>query len=197
MLLPPHTDVTPFLTCYCYPLWLVTPSPQCTVTAAAKSLVSFAFPGMKMVQTHHDFLEPVRLPCAMYCRHSKLGQAPEIGLVRFEQKFFPPLLLPTHCCESCCWEGWRQIVGEVRTQWDWWCRDTFLMLAEYCFMAIFYIFDEVRTVWYWWCRDTFLMLAVYCFMAIFSTVLSKPKNDLMSRLASCSKHVHCGFSGCT
>ncbi len=44
---------------------------------------------------------------------------------------------------------------------------------------------------------TFLMFAVYCFIAIFSTVLSKPKKDLISRLASCSKQVHAGLSGCT
>ena len=42
---------------------------------------------------------------------------------------------------------------------------------------------------------TFLMLVAYCFMAIFSTVLSKPKKDLMSRLADCSKHVQSSFSG--
>lgn len=42
---------------------------------------------------------------------------------------------------------------------------------------------------------TFLILLAYCFMAIFSTVLSKPKNDLMSRLADCSKHVQSSFSG--
>jgi len=42
---------------------------------------------------------------------------------------------------------------------------------------------------------TRLMLDVYCFMAIFSTVLSKPKKDLMSRDADCSKHVHSSFSG--
>ena len=45
--------------------------------------------------------------------------------------------------------------------------------------------------------QTFLILAVYCLIAIFSTVLSKPKNDLISRLASCSKHVQCGLSGWT
>lgn len=44
---------------------------------------------------------------------------------------------------------------------------------------------------------TFLILLAYCFMAIFSTVLSKPKKDLMSRLAVCSKHVHSSFSGWT
>lgn len=42
---------------------------------------------------------------------------------------------------------------------------------------------------------TFLMLLAYCFMAIFSTVLSKPKKDLMSKLADCSKHVQSSFSG--
>ena len=45
--------------------------------------------------------------------------------------------------------------------------------------------------------QTFLILTVYCLIAIFSTVLSKPKNDFISRLASCSKHVQCGLSGCT
>lgn len=44
---------------------------------------------------------------------------------------------------------------------------------------------------------TFLILLAYCFMAIFSTVLSKPKKDLMSRLAVCSKHVQSSFSGWT
>jgi len=44
---------------------------------------------------------------------------------------------------------------------------------------------------------TFLMLAVYCLIAIFSTVLSKPKNDFISKLASCSKHVQWGLSGWT
>lgn len=44
---------------------------------------------------------------------------------------------------------------------------------------------------------TRLMFEVYCFMAIFSTVLSKPKNDLMSRDADCSKQVHSSFSGWT
>lgn len=44
---------------------------------------------------------------------------------------------------------------------------------------------------------TFLMLLAYCFIAIFSTVLSKPKKDLMSRLALCSKQVHSSFSGWT
>lgn len=42
---------------------------------------------------------------------------------------------------------------------------------------------------------TFLILLAYCFIAIFSTVLSKPKKDLMSRLAVCSKHVQSSFSG--
>lgn len=45
--------------------------------------------------------------------------------------------------------------------------------------------------------NTFLMLLAYCFIAIFSTVLSKPKKDLMSRLADCSKHVQSSFSGWT
>lgn len=44
---------------------------------------------------------------------------------------------------------------------------------------------------------TFLMLAAYCFMAIFSAVLSNPKNDLMSILADCSKQVQSSFSGWT
>lgn len=44
---------------------------------------------------------------------------------------------------------------------------------------------------------TFLILLAYCFIAIFSTVLSKPKKDLMSRLAVCSKHVQSSFSGWT
>lgn len=45
--------------------------------------------------------------------------------------------------------------------------------------------------------QTFLMLLAYCFIASFSAVLSKPKKDLMSRLAVCSKHVQSSFSGCT
>lgn len=44
---------------------------------------------------------------------------------------------------------------------------------------------------------TFLMLLVYCFIAIFSTVLSKPKKDLISKLADCSKQVQSSFSGWT
>lgn len=46
-------------------------------------------------------------------------------------------------------------------------------------------------------RLTFLMLLVYCFIAIFSTVLSKPKKDLISKLADCSKQVQSSFSGWT
>ena len=46
-------------------------------------------------------------------------------------------------------------------------------------------------------KRTFLMLLAYCFIAIFSEEFSKPKNDLMSRLAVCSKHVHSSFSGWT
>ena len=42
---------------------------------------------------------------------------------------------------------------------------------------------------------TFFMLLVYCFIAIFSTVLSKPKKDLISKLADCSKQVQSSFSG--
>ena len=49
----------------------------------------------------------------------------------------------------------------------------------------------------WILTHTFLILLAYCFIAIFSTVLSKPKNDLMSRLAVCSKHVQSSFSGWT
>lgn len=41
------------------------------------------------------------------------------------------------------------------------------------------------------------MLAAYCFIAIFSAELSKPKKDLISRLAVCSKHVQSSFSGWT
>ena len=44
---------------------------------------------------------------------------------------------------------------------------------------------------------TFFILAVYCFIAIFSTTLSNPKNALICKLASCSKQVQFGFSGCT
>jgi len=44
---------------------------------------------------------------------------------------------------------------------------------------------------------TFLMLAAYCFMAIFSTLDSKPKNDFISIVADCSKQVQFGLSGCT
>lgn len=43
--------------------------------------------------------------------------------------------------------------------------------------------------------QTFLMLLAYCFIAIFSAVLSKPKKDLISRLADCSKQVQSSFSG--
>ena len=42
---------------------------------------------------------------------------------------------------------------------------------------------------------TFFILAAYCFMATFSTEDSKPKNDLISIVADCSKHVQSGLSG--
>jgi hypothetical protein len=44
---------------------------------------------------------------------------------------------------------------------------------------------------------TFLMFCKYNLIASLSTVASKPKKDLILRLASCSKQVHSGFSGCT
>lgn len=44
---------------------------------------------------------------------------------------------------------------------------------------------------------TFLILAEYCFIAIFSTEDSNPKNDFISISAVCSKHVQLGFSGWT
>lgn len=41
------------------------------------------------------------------------------------------------------------------------------------------------------------MLSPYCFIASFSMLLSKPKKNLMSTLAFCSKHVQSEFSGWT